>query len=240
MLFLFLFFTRTDVIFTLQFGGPSAFFRDRMPDVRDSIFRMGPGGDPTAPPIPHEGLDPRLHGVLVDALYISSIFNGHSRHHRVSLIVYQEMVLSMFYRLLHFRPLEGPRQGSDLDAAYHTGLVVFTMTIFLQCQRQRCIDSRLSFQCLRDTLETAIIERERELALWVVVVGGVWMWNHPGGEWLAPKLSMASEALGIETWDDACTVLKKFPWLDCIHDEPGRQVWERALEDSRLGLTCKG
>ena len=221
---------RTDVIFTLQYGGPTAFFRDKMPQVRDSLFVGGPHLDqiPHAPPVLHEGLDTRLHEVLVDVLHVSSVFNRHSLRRRASLIVYQEMVLSILYRLLNFQPLDGSRPGPDIEAAYRIGLTIFMTTIFLQHQHHCFIDLSLTLQSLKDIVETRI--KESELAFWAMVIGGIWMWDDPGGEWLAPKLRAASQDLGIKNWGEAHRVLKRFPWIDRIHDESGRQVWEEARE----------
>lgn len=204
-----------------------------MHQVRDSLFVGGPLLDhiPAAPaPTPHEGLDPRLERILADALHVSSVFNSRSQKCRASLVAYQEMVLSLLYRLLNFHPLQGPLRDSGVEAAYLTGLTVFTMTVFLQHQHHRFVDLRLTLRSLREVFETTSVEVEGELALWALVVGGIWMWDDPEGVWIAPRIRVVARGLGIESWDEARSVLKRFPWIDRIHDESGRKVWERAHE----------
>lgn len=199
-----------------------------MPEARKALSLEGhdPGLDAAVASVYHTGLDPRLGEILSDAFRLSFLFNSRARHYKTSLVVYQEMVLSVFYRLIDFYPLGTYRRQSDEEAAYHIGLTMFMMTIFLKYQRRRMVDYRLMFQRLRDVLETSVAQCHSELALWVMVIGGIWIWDVPDAEWLLRKLGGVSQELEIESWDEAQVVLRKFPWMNCIHDESGQQVWE--------------
>lgn len=205
-----------------------------MAQARESLFIESTQLDhsPTVSPVAYEGLDPRFHEILVDALHVSTVFNSRSHQCRANLVSYQEIVLSILYRLLNFQPLENSQQDSGVEAAYHTGLTVFMMTMFLQHQRHRFVDLRVTLRSLREVFETTAVEEQGELALWALVIGGIWMGDDPDGEWIAPRLRRVSQGLGINSWDGAYLVLKRFPWIDRVHDEPGRQTWERVHEFS--------
>lgn len=204
--------------------------------VRDSLFVGDPQPDHSlaVPPVLHEGLDPRLGEILADALHVSSVINSHSQECRASLVAYQEMVLSILYRLLNFHPTQGSPRDLGVEAVYHTGLTVFMMTVFLQHQHHRFVDLRLTLRVLRGVFETTAVGGEGELALWALVVGAIWMWDDPDGGWIAPRIRGVSRGLGIRSWDGAYGVLKRFPWVNRIHDESGRKVWERVHEYGQL------
>ena len=181
-------------------------------------------------PVRHDALGRHLQKILDDVLFFSSLFNSGLPELRIDLFTYQDMLLSIFYRLIQFQPLGEPRVGSDVQAAYHIGLTMFMMTVFLQFQPNRTVEYSLAVRCLRDVLCTPVVESEKELALWVMVVGAIWIGDSAGGEWLGPKLKNTTRCLGLETWDEACCVLTRFPWVSAIHNRAGRIVWERLCE----------
>lgn len=226
---------RTDIVFTLQYGGSPSFYRDNMSEVREALLLQGYEllPDISAASVQHLRLDPRLHGIFLDSLRVSYFFNKHAKEHGASLVAFQEMAISLLSRLLRFQPIGAVRRGTTLEAAYHAGLVTFMMTLCLQYQKYRVVDCKLTFQLLREVLDTEVVDDEGELALWIMVVGGMWIWEYPGEEWLAPRLRDISRKMDIESWDGARCVLKKFPWVDCMHDDAGRHVWERACTNTK-------
>ena len=199
-----------------------------MPQVRQTLLLDSHDLDADAAltSVQHTGLDYTLHKILLDVYSVSSLFNHRAQDQSMNLVTYQEMVLSIIYRLIEFQPLGAPQRRPDLHAAYHTGLTIFMMTIFLQYQRRRVVDYRLTFQCLREVIETSVLRDHSELALWAMVIGGIWVWDAPGREWLSLKLMGVVRELELQSWREARGVLRKFPWVNCIHDESGEQVWE--------------
>lgn len=99
---------------------------------------------------------------------------------------------------------------------YHPGQTIFTMTMFLQNQHHRFVDLRLAARSPIKVFETMDLEEEGELALWDLVVGGIWMWDNSEGKWLAERLWRVSQGLGLTSWDKTYWVLRKFPWIDHI------------------------
>ncbi|KAL6401646.1 hypothetical protein AUP68_15523 [Ilyonectria robusta] len=223
---------KTDIIFSLQHGGPTMFFRNRMPEVQVLLAPKGLSFDrpSAASSVQHKGLNPQLHEILLDVLGSSSLFNNRVRVHAVDLLTYQEMLVSICYRLIRFHPLDEPRLESDVEAIYHTGLTIFMMTIFLQYDRRRIMDHELASFCFRDTLDRTSLERDNELVLWYMIIGGIWISGEVDGDWLAPRIWMVAENLGIKSWDEVRKCVGKFPWVNVLHDEPGRVLWDHVAQ----------
>ncbi|RYO78812.1 hypothetical protein DL766_008717 [Monosporascus sp. MC13-8B] len=220
---------KTDISYVLQYGGPTAFFRNRMPELRKGWVTKGLRLDSTsaASSIPYDGLDPYLQEILLDVIGISSLFNG-VEPRTLDLLTFQEMNLSICFRLIRFRPLGYAGQMSGIQAAYHTGLTIFMVTLFLHSSRQRRIqDYELVSMSLREVLDNRLDELDDGLVLWLMILGGIWTMGDVDGDWLLPKISSGARRLGLKTWDDARDIICEFPWINTLHEQPGRAVWRR-------------
>ncbi|KAI5461788.1 hypothetical protein BGZ63DRAFT_424645 [Mariannaea sp. PMI_226] len=224
---------KTDIIFSLQNGGPTKFFRDRMAKVRDVLMSKGILFDHgvAASFLQHHDLDPCLHEALLDIISACLVFNNTSCARDVDLITFQEMLMSICFRLLRFRSLDDPNQTSDVQSAYHVGLTIFMVTIFLQYDRRRIMNHGLISKSLSNVIHSGPFEHDQELLLWLMIVGGIWISGDLNGDWLLPGIRNVSRQLNIETWADCLIVITKFPWIKILHDEPGRALWDHAMEN---------
>ncbi|CAK7204242.1 hypothetical protein SEUCBS139899_006997 [Sporothrix eucalyptigena] len=84
---------------------------------------------------------------------------------------------------------------------------------------------------------------EDETCFWVIMMGGAWtlgnkitwtsprnMEDTPGWQKSVRKVRQVADRLGLECWDDARTVLDKYPWLSTLHSDPGRRLWDASRE----------
>lgn len=216
-------------MFALQNGGKAIFFRDRMHKVHDMLAAKGLGLERTtkAYSAVNGRLDPSLHDILIDAMGVSMLFNKHLDRRPLDLFGYQEALLSIFYRLLRFRSLQEVRFKPDLQSAHHIGMAVFMMTIFLCFDQRRIIKYELVSPCMKEVICGGLDEHEEELEFWLLMLGGIWASCDQNDGWFVSRLQERDRALGIETWDDARRILAKFPWIDVIHNEPGRELWDQ-------------
>ena len=144
-------------MFALQQGGPTWYFRNRMPEVQKSLASKGFCFElnSTAFLIEHNGLEPYLLHILLDIMSVCSLFNNLPKD-TLDLETFQEIKISLCYRLLRFRSLDETRQQSDIQTAYHLGFVIFMMTTFLQHDRRRIIDFKLIPLCLAHLLASGL------------------------------------------------------------------------------------
>ncbi|KAK7751743.1 hypothetical protein SLS62_006228 [Diatrype stigma] len=212
-----------------------------MPQIRESLgsttFRLN--CPPIVPPIQNsEHLDPYLREILLDTLDISYLINNRLRSGAFDLVTFQEMQVSIGYRLFQFSSLGSPRHECAVQAAYHVGLTIFLMTMFLQFDHRRMMDYDLISLRLKDVLGGGLDRQDESgLLLWLTLIGGIWVSRDAHREWLGPKLRREAQRLGLESWDKALDVISKFPWVHTLHDEPGHTVWDIAHSRGLVPLT---
>jgi hypothetical protein len=170
-------------------------------------------------------LHPYLRDILLDAMSISSLFNNLGNK-KVEYMIFLEVLISLCYRLLSFCSLGDASTRCDLQATHHIGLIIFTMTMFLQHDRRRIINYNLIPLCLKNVLQAEVLEEEDELALWLMIIGGIWI-SDADGDWLAPRIRATAQRLGFDSWDKARGSVCKYPWINSLHDQLGRGLWNR-------------
>lgn len=207
-----------------------------MQRVDDGLAKKGLGfdRDAAAMAVRHRGLDPYLHDILVDIISLCSLFNNNLPNSTLDVNLFLENQTSICYRLLHFHPLGShwPEPYDIIQAAYHTGLTVLMMTMFLQHDRRRVLDYSLITQCVWDVLEDSNSELlDEEFALWLMLMGGIWISVGVEVGSLLSRIQSTAEKLGLVRWDEACIIMARFPWIHALHDQPGRELWGRAIRD---------
>ena len=200
------------------------FFRNRMPEVVS--MRASDLDRPLALfAVPHRQLDPALHEILQDIRSVCSLFDMDARNASIDLLTFHEILLSISYRLLGFASLNESRQKLDIQAVLHVGMLVFTMSIFLQHDPAQIMDFSLVSECWKEAVDNNLDGHEGSFPLWLLLVGSVWTSHHA---WLAPRLMSQARRLGLSAWEDIRRSVGNYPWLNALHDAPGRKLWDRA------------
>ncbi|KAF4448617.1 hypothetical protein F53441_7993 [Fusarium austroafricanum] len=219
---------RTDIMFTMQQGGHPLFHRDHMDQILGVLASQGIEleGDLDIYSIRQERLEPALQQTFFDAMGICRLFNKINRMDEKPLdfLEFQEALASISYRLLQFQPIDESRSKRDIQSAYHLGLSLFMMSIYWHNTQHRLARPGFVAALVKDVL--GMLDRyEDEFAFWVLILGG-FLTAKDEREWRLQKLREKAEALGIVTWDEVKMFLEKFPWLNAIHDGPGRKLWD--------------
>jgi hypothetical protein len=205
------------------------FYRDRISEVRRTFESKGLDFDKIAPvsSIQQDELDPTLYEILVDVRCLTSLLNTISPGLILDTNSFLEIIISICSRLIRYHPLQDYKQISSQDAVYHTGLTIFMMTSFLQLDGRQILRYDLVTKRLKEVLSEASDEVEDSLALWFMIIGGIWLSGGSDGEWLAPRIRDLAEKMGFDAWSDVLKIVRQYPWIGILHDEPGSQLWSK-------------
>lgn len=206
-----------------------------MQKVRDALALRQSSYENTviASLIRHHDLRADLYDILLDIISICSFFNDNPFKMTLDLTLFLECQTSICYRLLRFHGLGSPwPDQTGIAPAYHTGLTIFMMTMFLQYDRRRMLDYSLISACLWHALEGDVVNQpqHQELALWLMILGGVWISGEGNVKSLRPRIRATADRLRLESWEDVRGCLGKYPWIQSIHDEPGRALWKQVCD----------
>lgn len=204
------------------------FYRCNMTQVISTLHSLSLPFDREAArkQVQHPGLDPALQDVLVDMLCAKTLFNDLPSTKKVDLYLFQEILVSYCYRLLAIPHSHDPPR---IDDAYHVGLMIFLMSLFLHVGSQRFMEYDNLTRRLRRVFESEFLEGEDELKLWVLMMGSVWVASDEDTEWLLVIMRGLMRSLELGSWSEVVRVLKRWPWIGTLHDGPGRMFWSRVI-----------
>lgn len=172
--------------------------------------------------------DPSLRRVFIDLMSVCILLNNSRGSFKLEPFMFQEIVISVCYRLLHQYPLasDGP-QNNDENACQLGQLALITTMIF-----QNGRSPRISYSLLANRLRGAIMSMLSNEAvvetnfLWLLFVSGISVFNITSTAWLLPYIKKCSSDLNIKSWQAARDQIRKYPWIDAIHDELGQELWQ--------------
>lgn len=212
---------RVDIQLALYTGSKPLFFSD---DISwEPFFTAAPDSSPSQVELLSGVRDTRLRDVLADAKEFCTIANlAHVTGRRMKPQLFQEIMVSLQYRLLHLE--FGDTKLSAMDEMMRLTALSFTTTIFLQVAGIGSRYHRLAAQ-IRETLAT--IEppttlNEWHARLWMITAASMSMPLEPC-KWLREVMREALHAAQISTWLMLKSVLKEYLWIDVIHDVAGRR-----------------
>lgn len=178
-------------------------------------------------------LDPQLGNCWKDIHAFSCLSNmAYQTGGKFSPETYNEMMISILYRLMHLSFLD-----DGMQRLVQTALLTYCSTVFLIRMYQANPYGRL-----KDLFSTELFKFFQSTSRCVPQVVAFWllMINHlvPNEDscptewqtvWLDETIALDREG----TWAGASTMLKSVMWVDFVHDAQGRKVYDAAIE--RLG-----
>ncbi|KIL95496.1 hypothetical protein FAVG1_00233 [Fusarium avenaceum] len=218
---------RTDILFTMQQSRYPTFYRDHMPQLRNLLTSRGfiLRRTSEAYSIQHGRLDSVLKESLFDIMGVCRLFNEHLEQKPLDVVEFQEALISICYRLLQFRTLNESRSRHDIQSAYHLGLMIFMVSVHWYNYQSRLAKPGHIAGRVKE-VRGMLDEHEDEFALWVLVLGGISVLGKDDRAWILSGLRDKASVLGVTTWNEARKCLVKFPWINVIHDEPSRKLWD--------------
>ena len=218
-------------MFTLEHEGAPRFTRDKMPNIKDQLGALDISFDTVESSrlVQHAHLSPELLEVLIDVISASTLFNNLVSTSKIDILLYQEIIVSILYRLLAISFHEEKSLPPSIEDAYHVGLTLFMMSLFLQHGRKRLLQYDNITMRLKNVLDSAALDQEHGLKFWLLMVEGVWVVEDDDAQWLPPSVESEARNMGLIDWEHARKVLERYPWIHPLHDEPGIQIWEKAM-----------
>ncbi|RAH40153.1 uncharacterized protein BO95DRAFT_425414 [Aspergillus brunneoviolaceus CBS 621.78] len=223
-----------DIECSFQLGCEPLFSVEEVDAVAFSANDFGLRPTPTTSGAVPQGLNPCLAPLLRHGMHIALVYNTIDTGKRPKLTYYShfDLVLSFGYRLLQFSPLQGPRPVSHLDDVIHLGLIIFLCTFIRRLDRG-IADNYLLAKRLRSVAEKVGTDREtQEALLWALLVGTASILSRDIPEWLTVMVATLIQSLGLATWEDTLYLLHQYPWVNALHDEPARGLWQKVSPSS--------
>ncbi|KAF5539255.1 hypothetical protein FMEXI_8997 [Fusarium mexicanum] len=217
---------RTDILFAMQQGGHPLFHRDHICHIKRNLAYKGFNLQQDSAADSNQ-LDPALQEALSDAMGLCRLLNKHQDEKPLDLLEFQEVLVSICYRLLQFRTIAESRLKQDAHSPYHIGLSLFMMSVYFNNTQDRIARRGLVKDLVKEAIESKLNEDEDEFRFWLLILGGISVPARDGREWFVEKLREQASLLGIVTWEQVKECLAKFPWMDAIHDEPSRKLWDQ-------------
>ncbi|CVL00695.1 uncharacterized protein FMAN_10039 [Fusarium mangiferae] len=217
---------RTDILFAMQQGGHPLFHRDHIHHVKRSLAFKGFNlqQDSAA----YSGrLDSTLQEAFCDVIGLCRLLNEHQDEKPLDLLEFQEVLVSICYRLLQFRTIGQSRLKQDTQSTYHIGLCLFMMSVYFNNTQDRIARRGLIKTLVKEAIVSKFSEHEDDFKFWLLILGGISVSLLDGREWFVEKLREQASLLGIITWEQAKDCLARFPWMNAIHDEPSRKLWDQ-------------
>lgn len=138
--------------------------------------------------------------------------------------VYQEILISIEYRLVHLETC------NDLSLEIlHLAILAFSTTVYLQGEGVRVRYHNLSRQLHNSILHLGASNQTPDLWLWILFVAAISAVPHEDDQWLMPLLRAALQRIGTTTWEPVRDILKSIMWIDALHDKDGKRVFDTAL-----------
>jgi hypothetical protein len=146
---------------------------------------------------------------------------------------WQELLISIYYRLLNRYPLASDFFRNDHENAYYLGMLALMSTIFFNYGKFRRLPYDLLASKLHAAIEKALCNKalEESTILWLLFVGGISIFGADNWAWLSQELKSFLLALNIDSWRTARSRIKSFPWIDVAHDKAGKKLWQALFDD---------
>ncbi|KAM5362159.1 hypothetical protein ACJZ2D_012681 [Fusarium nematophilum] len=152
------------------------------------------------------------------------------RASKMPALRYQDVLISLWQRLLDFAPLDGTRPADPLDDVWQLGLLAFLATVTHSTGCLRDIHCGLLRRMLGERVESDVLlargDEYRGLWFWVVFVYAMMFSEEESGKRPVGKIRDMAEEMGLVTWDDVRARMRPFPWVGVVHDGDGKKLWE--------------
>lgn len=184
-------------------------------------------------PHPLGETSPALQSAIRDVLALC----GYAGRAQLGAFQYQDLIISIFQRLVDYRPLAGPRPPHPLDEVCQLGFLAFMSTLIHHNQQRRPTCSTLLSKVLRTRLDrfnndmvSSQANKYSSLCLWLLFVYAVSAPSYEkccdASSSVARRIHALADTLILRTWEGVNTHLSVYPWITAFHDELGRKLWE--------------
>lgn len=130
-------------------------------------------------------------------------------------------ITSVMYRLINMR-----FRKDSVDEAVRLGIMAFSSSVFLQWKNVGMPYLHLE-SCYRTCIGQLDPSRAPpNLMIWLLMVGVISLMGIKDEAWLVASLRARVASIRVKRWDAMRTLLKSFMWIDLVHDQDGRRIFD--------------
>ena len=170
-------------------------------------------------------LDPRLFNIWADLKEFSNTANeALATKVKIPAALFSPLCTSVPQRLssLRFDP-------TSLHELLRLSMLAYIKNILIQLEgigkKMTVLANGLKVAPLAQQFPPAL--GNAELLLWALVIACSSIFEDFDQDWLRKALVKTCSSLGLQTWTETRVIMKRFLWIDMVHDQRGEQVIER-------------
>lgn len=177
-----------------------------------------------------ETVPAELQQIIMEIFQLTDCLNNNSFSPRLEPFSYQATLLSFWYRLIPYRPLNDTGSVDLIEDAVHLGMISFMITTLLQFGRRKILAYPFVAERMKGTLARLLsnTSADKALTIWLFFVGGLSVLDKKDQEWAAGNIRKIAHEMGINSWVRVRELLGRFPWINTLHDESARALWKSA------------
>lgn len=135
-----------------------------------------------------------------------------------------EIMGSVMYRMLDMSHFE----TGSVNETIRLGILVFSSHILLDT-RGITLSHAYFRQKYQDCLQRFILMQVEVLpfiSLWLLMIGSSTLFTDTDSSWTIPQLKITLELSGSPTWEQVHHEMKKLLWIDFLHDQPTKALYD--------------
>lgn len=179
--------------------------------------------------------DDDLIGILYELQQLTSIINNET----VGFLKISQIMGPIQYRLLSFQSADSEssqnavlREVCCIGASVHLKIVYdFHLRLWAGAFPAGALMDRAMIQKIKSCLDMAdtATAQTSALFLWLMFLGGIAVAGTKERAWFVARIARTIMDLQICSWKDARSSLIQFLWVDRIHENACRDLWDEAL-----------
>ncbi|EPS44381.1 hypothetical protein H072_1586 [Dactylellina haptotyla CBS 200.50] len=226
---------RTDLEYSLQRGTRPRFYRDEFPYSTLQSMKSWNAYCYQAfvTTTSSEIYDIEIQSVMRDLLCTSRFLDTkHNIRPQLEPFAFQELLISVCYRLVCAHPLGEEPPSSVPENACQLGMLAVVTTILIRGNHAKVPYPLLS-GLFKSAVERLIARANthQQFLLWCLFMGGISVWLEEEEGWLFPALRRCTSILKLDSWEAAKSVLADYPWIQYFHDASGEKLWNDAVTE---------
>lgn len=227
---------RLDAELALQTGCPPIFCSDFLETISHAF------GHPSDLEVKSLSVATEAYHVMMTMMSFARSLNSNegNKAMRLDPLTYTEMLVWLLYRSIEISPLG---QQCSASADVYNQLACFSMLAFMTTLLPEYGRYDSSYPLLSQKLEniiqninttpTYIQHSKLTLLLWGILISGISVSKSKDYRWLIMDVC---EQLELHDWLAVRHQLCQFPWINAVHDIPGRYLWNETQQWSSKSL----
>ena len=170
----------------------------------------------------HQDINPGLLASWYSWKQLSQTANG---SYAASFPLLLHTLAETGYRLLALR-----FHPESLDEMVRLGLLAFSCSVFLKWDHVKIRYPQLisAFKnCVLDVILPGHADVSATTIVWILMAGQLCICT--GADWLRHSMRIYIDRAGIRSWEELRSILKAFIWIDSLHDQPARDLYNSIL-----------